>query len=259
METSNRQLLPNYVLVTSSSEKPLKAPIRSQFDWSLISLWDWNPRVGCLPVAEPQPRSLWVLLLAQGGSFSCGLGWKVVGSPPPLPAKGRHPLWLHLGCCCFAAIVEILNTGALAINKLISAAYKKHLAWNETPSAAHQNWRGLHIASVGSGWCPPCWEIDQVQSWVLVFWFITALRGKGGYLDCQGNVRGWSLVGAGSRVTCYREVDWGYSQMLQGSCESSRCVEAMVGSDIAARRWIGQKPPALVSLWCSNFVYLCCP
>lgn len=146
METSNRQLLPNYVLVTSSSEKPLKAPIRSQFDWSLISLWDWNPRVGCLLVAEPQPRSLWVLLLAQGGSFSCGLGWKVVGRPPPPPpAKGRHPLWLHLGCRCFAAIVEILNTGALAINKLISAACKKHLAWNETPSAAHQNWRGLHI------------------------------------------------------------------------------------------------------------------
>lgn len=181
METSDRQLLPNYVLVTSSSEKPLKAPIRSQFDWKLISLWDWNPRAGCLPGAEPQPGSVCEWYRCPGRKLPMEWAAGFMGRQAPPPRAGTH-YWLHLGCFCFVTVVELL-----AINKPVWASYRNHLAWNEIPSVAHQNWRGLQICFLFA--LVDVHVAEKLTKYRLGLWFL-AHRGterKDRYPDCQGD------------------------------------------------------------------------
>lgn len=81
----------------------------------------------------------------------------------------------------------------------------------------------------------------------LGFWFITAPRGKDRCTDCQGDVRGQSVVGAGSRMTQRREKKWTEAtHRCSKGAVNPVAIEAVVGSDITAGRWIGQKPAVSV-------------
>lgn len=106
-----------------------------------------------------------------------------------------------LGCCCFAAVVEILNIGAPAMSLIqLLAENVFRLEWNTRYSSSKLK-RFADLLPVCFGWCPHCWKTDRVQTWGLGFWFITALRGKDKCTDWQGDVRGQYLVRTVSRMT----------------------------------------------------------
>lgn len=132
METPNCQLLPNYaLLVTSSPEKPLKVPIRSQFDWRLIFLWDWSLRtlfVGSRTTAG----CVWVLLLLRLARLQGGL------SPGQAPCVTPARMLL---LCCYCG--DPYHRSTCHKQASFCSFPKTYLAWNETPSASHQSWRGL--------------------------------------------------------------------------------------------------------------------
>lgn len=68
METSDRQLLPSYVLVTSSLEKLLQAPIGHILTESWI-LFEAEIPAGYLPVLSHSQGVCMSVPAAQGGSF----------------------------------------------------------------------------------------------------------------------------------------------------------------------------------------------
>lgn len=74
------QLLPNYALVTSSSEKPLKNPFRSQFDWWLRPQLKSQKAV-CLHWATAR-ECMEVLTASQGGTSSW-IVWEAAGGRQP--------------------------------------------------------------------------------------------------------------------------------------------------------------------------------
>lgn len=249
METSDRQLLPSYVLVTSSLEKLLQAPIGHILTESWI-LFEAEIPAGYLPVAEPQPGSVY--------ECSCCPGWKFL-----MLRAGTHydsSAITTLGCCCFAAFVEMPNTGALAINKPVWASYRKHSAWNETP-VAHQNWRGLQICFLVLRWMSTLLRDWPSTALGFGIWLIPALRGKDRCPDCRGDIKGQSLVGADSRVTCRREERWteAIHRCSRGAVNPVLVWKLQLGLTSLLGGRLDRNLLLLVSLWCSNYTYLCCP
>lgn len=157
--------------------------------------------------------------------------------------------------------MEIFNTGASAINKPPSFIQKTYLAWDETPPTAHQNWRSLQI----------CFLSALVDVHIAKGWLNTNLRL--GFL-VRHSIERKRYMHRLSRW-CHRpesggdrqlgnqkdaeKVNWGSFQVLRRSYGSTCLMEAMVGSDITTRSRLERNHLLKESLWCNNYVYLCCP
>lgn len=157
--------------------------------------------------------------------------------------------------------MEILNIGASAINKPPHFLKKTHLAWNETPTTARQNWRSLQM----------CFLFALVDVHIAEGWLNTNLRLR--FLVHHSDERKRYM----HRLSrwCHRpefegdrqlgnqkdteKVNWGYLQVLQRSCGSSCHRVPWLGLTSLPWGRLERNHLLKVSLWRNNCVYLCCP